>query len=179
MSALLAILLAAADADLAAAEQAWAQGDYEHVLPRLQKALAHPLPRAELARAYALEGHVQVAFDRAEPATLAFRRLLGVDDHFLLEPEASPKLLAVFAEARRQGPLLPPASAVIEPVKPLQIPLELPPPVPAQQVEQKRSLWWLWTGVAVLATGAAVGAGVWYAERPIVPAGTLGTGQLK
>jgi hypothetical protein len=179
MSALLAILLASADPDLVAAEKAWASGDYENVMPGLEKAVAHPLPRAELVRAYALMGHVKVAFDEVDQATLAFRRLLGVDEHFLLEPDASPKLLAVFAEARRLGPIAPPKGALIETLKPLTIPIEAAPPPPAPSIEQKRSLWWLWTGLAVVAAGAATTVTVWYFERPMVPAGSLGTGQLK
>jgi hypothetical protein len=177
MSGLLAILLAAADPDLAAAEQAWVKGDYEKVMPRLEKAFEHPLPREELIHAYALEGHVRIAFDRLDEATLAFRRLLSIDPQFLLEPEASPKLLSVFAEARRLGPLEPPKGALLEVPKPLEIPIEPAPPPIAP--EKPRSLWWVWTGVAVIAVGAAAGAGIWYFERPIVPAGSLGTGQLK
>lgn len=179
MVGVVAILLSAADPNLVAAEQAWAGGDYDRVLPRLDKALAHPLAKEELVRAYSLEGHALVAFDKLAPATLAFRRLLGVDARFLLEPEASPKLLAVFAEARRLGAIAPTDAAMVpEPLKPLEISLApLPPPEPPPE---PGSRWWLWTGLAVVVAGVAVGATAAYViEKPIIPAGSLGTGQLK
>jgi hypothetical protein len=181
MVSVLAILLSAADPNLVAAEQSWAKGDYERVLPQLDKAFEHPLPRAELVRAYSLQGHAQVAFDRLEKATLAFRRLLGVDPRFLLEAEASPKLLTVFAEARRLGAIEPTDAAMVpDPLKPLDIPLTPgpPPPMPAPAVESG-SKWWLWTGIAVLVAGAAAGATAAYIEQPRIPSGSLGTGQLK
>ena len=175
----LAILLSAADPELTLAETAWSSGKYDLVLPRLEKALAHPLPAAELVRAYALQAHVHVAFDRLDEATLAFRRLLGVDEHWLLEPEASPKLLAVFAEARRKGAIAVPASALVPKPKPVEavvVPLQ---PEPVVKPAEPSSKAWVWVVVGVVVVGAAAAGTVYWFERPVVPDGTLGRGDLR
>jgi hypothetical protein len=180
MSRVLAILLSAAavDPNLSAAENAFSKGDYDRVLPLLKVALDHPLPREQLARAWALEGHVHVAFERLEAATLAFRRVLGVDPGYLLEPDASPKLLVVFSEARRQGPIAPPPGSMVLEPKPPVMPLTAVP-APAVKEESSSKMWLLWTAIGAAVAGAAVGTTLYFVERPIVPSGSLGTGQLR
>jgi len=183
MSAIIAMLLLAqaTDPDLLAAEKAFERGEYEAVLPRLDAALAHPLPLEQLERALALQAQTQAAFGHSEQATDAFRRLLGIDASYLPAPEASPKLLSLFAEARRRGPIAPPPGLLPPPKKIEIVPLpkEEPPPVVVEPAKPLTSRWWFWTAVGVVVVGAAAAGTVAYLQRPVTPSGSLGTGNLQ
>ena len=168
----LVLAAAAADLDLHAAEQAYEQARYRQVLPSLDRALAHPLTSTELLRAYELQAMTQAAFGDSAAALTAFRRALGVDGGFLPEVAASPKVRALFEEAKRLGPLAPlPLPAPREPVTPRVV---VAPPEPARPLVTR---WWFWGSVGVLVAGGA--AASVYAVSHRVPPGTLGTGSLQ
>jgi hypothetical protein len=170
--------LAPENADLRSAQRAYDEGRYQEVLPLLKRARKASLPRAELERALELEALTDAAFDHAEPAIEAFRYILGADPAYLPTTSASPKLLGFFAEARRRGPL-----GVLPKLEPQVITQPLFPPdagaapPPVVQSDAFYTKWWFWTGLGVVAAGTA--GGVWYAERPLVPNGSLGVGQMK
>ena len=162
--------------DLAAAERAYAEGSYQAVLPALRQAWRGPLSLHDIHRALELEALAHTAFDQAEPAIQAFQFLLAEDPQYLPDAQASPKVLAFFAEARRRGPLgitsHGAASAAVRP--PWTQP---PPPAPAPEGHPLYTRWWFWTGAAVIA--GAAGAAAWYELHPIVPSGKLGVGQMQ
>jgi hypothetical protein len=165
--ALILLQASPGNADLEAAARAYAQGNYQQVLPALHSAWRAPMSDADVRRALELEALARVAFDQPEPAIEAFQYLLAVAPQFLPEPQASPKVLAFFAEARRRGPL----GVLSRP--PPQRPAWTQPPPRADEVTEtpiyKR--WWFWTGAAVIAAGSGFGA--WEAFHPVVPNGSL------
>lgn len=169
LAVLATVLLAstpAVDPDLLAAEQAYQAAHYRDVLPSLARALSRPLAPVQQLRAYELMAFIHAAFDDAPAATEAFRRALGVDAGYRLQPDASPKLVGLLSEAVKLGPLAP---ALTPPERPALPPA--PPPAPLYQ------RWYFWTAVGVaLAAGAA---GTVYALGSRVPKGTLGTGTLQ
>lgn len=153
-----------ADPDLQKAEQAYQQAQYREVLPALARALSRPLPKHEQLRAFELMAFIHGAFDDEPAAIEAFRRALGVDPNLRLEPNASPKLIALYSEAVRLGPLAPavvPAAAV-QPA---------PPEIPVYR------RWYFWAAIGV-AVAAGTAGGI-YAAGSRVPRGTLGTGTLQ
>ena len=173
------------DPDLVAAERAYERADFENVLPHIAVLLQKQLPLAERRRATELEALTQTAFNHTDLAMDAFRRLLGLDAGWLPEASASPKVLSVFAEARRKGAIAPPPSLVLLPKeaapKPAPLGVLAPEPLPPSPEEPRgiTSRWWFWTGVGVLAAGAAAGGVSYYLTRPVVPSGTLGSGDLR
>ena len=111
MHAVLALVwlsLGAVDPDLQAAESAYAQARYREVLPSLARALSRPLPQPEKLRAYELMAFIHAAFDDGPAAVEAFRRALGAEPEYRLQPDASPKLVGLFSQAVAAGPLAPP-----------------------------------------------------------------------
>lgn len=171
MTAVLAFVwlsLGAVDPDLQAAEAAYAQAQYREVLPSLARALSRPLPQPEKLRAYELMAFIHAAFDDGPAAVEAFRRALGAEPSYRLQPDASPKLVGLFSQAVGLGPLAPPPP----PEKIVVVAPEPPPPPPPLY---KR--WYVWAGIAV-AIAAGTAAGV-YAAGSRVPKGSLGTGALQ
>ena len=171
MHAVLALVwlsLGAVDPDLQAAESAYAQARYREVLPSLARALSRPLPQPEKLRAYELMAFIHAAFDDGPAAVEAFRRALGAEPEYRLQPDASPKLVGLFSQAVAAGPLAPPPL----PEKIVVMTPEPPPPPPPVYTR-----WYFWTGIAV-AVAAGTVAGV-YAAGSRVPHGTLGTGALQ
>ncbi len=149
------------DPDLLAARQAYEQARYREVLPAVERALSHPLPDAERVQAHALAAMTYAAFDDANAAVRSYREALKVDPRFEPPMSVSPKVRALFEEARRTMPVvvqLPPA----------------PPPAPGVPVWQRP---WVWVVGGVVLGGAA--AGVVYATGQRVPAGTLGRGVMQ
>jgi hypothetical protein len=146
----------------------------------VHRALGKPLAPAQTRRALELEAIADAAFDDSVAAIEAFRKLLAVDPAYQPGPTASPKVLGLLEEARRRGAL----GAKLEPVSkpaPVSAPLAATstPAAPATSAVEPplTHRWWFWTGVGVLVVGA--GAGTWALARPQVPAGNLGTGQLR
>jgi hypothetical protein len=183
MSAIIAMLLLASaiDPDLLAAEHAFEKGEYDAVLPRLDQAMDHHLPLAQLEQALALRAQTEAAFGHSDPAVDAFRRLLGMAPSWLPAPDASPKLLALFSEARRRGAIDPPPGLVPKPkveLVPVAPPVEPKPPV-VEPPTPLTSRWWFWTAVGVVVVGAAAAGTYAYVQRPVTPAGSLGTGNLQ
>ncbi len=146
--AVLALALGAGpNPDLAAAQAAFNDARYQEVLPLLARALAGPLAQPERRAAYELQAMTHAAFDEKDSAIDSFRHALGVDLQY--EPGAvSPKVRALFDEARARGALLPP----LEP--PEQLPAGASPP-PGTQLESRTAL--PPTRIAAL---AALGGGV-------------------
>ncbi len=168
MIAVLATVLLAAstpDPDLEKAEQAYQQAQYREVLPALARALSRPLPKAEQLRAFELMAFIHAAFDDAPAATEAFRRALGVNPELRLDPNASPKLISLFSEAVKLGPLAPAAVVPVAAVAPA------PPEIPIYR------RWYFWAGIGVAVAAGAVGTA--YAVGGRVPRGTLGSGSLQ
>jgi len=82
------------------------EGDYEGAVPTLEAAIrsleARGRPAAELARACLHLGVAHVALDQREAALARFRQALGYEQELRLTPDRySPKVIAVFEEARR------------------------------------------------------------------------------
>ncbi len=181
MSAIIATLLLATaiDPDLSAAEHAFEKGDYEAVLPTLDQAMARHLPLEQLEEALALRAQTEAAFGHSEQAVEAFRRLLGIAPSWLPAPDASPKLLAVFAEARRRGAIEPPPGLVPKPKIELVPPPVEPKPAEVEQPAPLTRRWWFWTAIGVVVVGAAAAGTYAYVQRPVTPTGSLGTGNLQ
>lgn len=156
---------ASRDPDLVAAEQAFDRAEYREVLPSLARALGRPLPEAEKLRAYELMALIHAAFDEEPPAIEAFRRALGVNEAYAPAATTSPKVRALYEQARQLGPLAPPVLPSLAAAPP-------PPPDPPLT-----SRWWFWTGVGVVVSAGAIGAV--YAAGSRVPPGNLGTGALR
>ena len=175
LALLSAMVVATADPDLRRAEEAFHRAEYRAVLPATQRARAHLLPPEELARAYVLEGMTYAAFDNREPAIEAFQWALGADPGAPVDPSTSPKLRALFDEARRRGPrsLAPRPVARVEPSTGGFAAHSLPAPVP-------RKLWarpWVWGAVGgVLLAGGAV---LFFSKTHSTQAGNLGRGELR
>lgn len=118
LAAVLAAALAAAgaadpgEATLAEGIQKVQEGDYEGAVATLealrQRLEAQGAPAAERARACLYLGIAHVALDQRDAAKTRFREALGLDDGLRLTPDRfSPKVIAVFEEARRE--VAPPA----------------------------------------------------------------------
>ncbi len=165
-------LAAATNPDLASAEQAWSDGSYEQVLPLVSRALdSGLLSPEERLRAWELTAVTHAAFDHADPAVDAFQHVLGIDGAWRPGPEVSPKIRDLFERAHALGPLPRPEwHPAPEIAAPQPRTVEPDPEVPVF----KR--WWFWAGVGVVA--GAAGGTAWWATRPDIPAGNLGTGAL-
>jgi hypothetical protein len=163
------------NADLDAASRAYAEGDYQRVIPLLHSAWRAELWDADIPRALELEALTRAAFDQTELAIEAFEYLLAVSPQFLPDSQASPKVLACFAEARRRGPL-----GLLSRPEPARPAWTQPPPQPPKPTEAGRPIyqrWWFWAGAAVVA--GAGGFGAWEALHPVVPSGSLPGAQLR
>lgn len=112
--AVLAVVLAApgaagADAPtLAQGVRQVEEGDYEGAVPTLeavrQRLEAEGAPAREQARACLYLGIAHVALDQRDAAKARFREALAHDDGLRLTPDRfSPKVIAVFEEARSEG----------------------------------------------------------------------------
>jgi hypothetical protein len=158
------------NADLDAASRAYADGDYQRVLPLVHSAWRAALSDADIRRALELEALARAAFDQAEPAIEAFQYLLAVAPQFLPDSQASPKVLAFFAEARRRGPL-----GTLSRPEPQRPAWTQPAIEPSRALEAAGTpiyrRWWFWAGAAVVAAGGGFGA--WEALHPVVPTGSL------
>lgn len=162
---------------LAEAEQALLEGRFEAVRERATAALTGGLPASEQVRALELLGTAEAAFGREQEAVLAFRRILWrVPDHALSE-ESSPKLLALFAQARAAGPLSPTTepgeglpTGPPEYVRAGRSGTDANQPIASQSPGSTR--WWLWAAVGGVGLGAGIAA--WQLTRPELPRGSLG-----
>lgn len=182
LSLLAVALLGATDAEVRAADEAWALGQYEEVLPHLATALTHPLNRDDRARAYELMAMTHAAFGKSPAAIEAFRGLLALRPDYRTPADASPKLAGLLEAARQAGPAVVPNS---------EVPLKLPPPKEDLNAGTTRAwadvtsvgtsngwVWWVvGTAVAVGAAGAVTA--VVLVTNPAVPSGTLGRRSLK
>ncbi|HLT29458.1 MAG TPA: hypothetical protein VK013_05420 [Myxococcaceae bacterium] len=162
---------------LAEAEQALLEGRFEAVRERASEALTQGLPPPEQVRALELLGTAEAAFGREPEAVLAFRRILWRAPEHTLSEESSPKLLALFAQARAAGPLTP-ATGPGE-----RLPTGPPDYLRAAHAGKDPSRanaseasganrWWLWAAVGGVGLGAGIAA--WQLTRPELPRGSLG-----
>jgi hypothetical protein len=177
-AALLALLLTASPADppLLAAESAFEQGLYQDVLPAVERALKQDLTLPERRRAFELVAVTHAAFNDSASAIAAFRQVLALDNNYLPSALFSPKVRALFEEARRLGPA--PGGLTRAPAAALQGGPRDTPMV--EQDHASSSIFrqpWFWAGVGVLAVGA--GAGVYVLSGPRVPVGNLGRDRLR
>ena len=168
---------------LAEAEQALIEGRFEAVLERSTSALAEGLPPEEQVRALELLGIAEAAFGREEEAVIAFRRILWrVPDH-ALPPHFSPKLLALFSEARAAGPLAPTSEPAGRfPTGPPEyvrwaLSHEKGAPDPGASEASGSSRWWIWAALGGVGLGAGIAA--WQLTRPDLPRGSLGREHLR
>jgi hypothetical protein len=180
-----AITLTATDADLAAAESAYAASRYDLVLPALDRAQARALSPNDERRAWELRAVTCAAFDRPSCAVESYRHVLGFDPDFAINSRVSPKLLSFLQEAKTFGALPtpePPTSVSLKP-NPSPATALLPPsgtaaenPTAAKPVYQRG---WFWGVVSVIVVGAAAGTvtGVFLTRRSHPPA-NLGWGTL-
>lgn len=184
LSLLAVALLGATDAEVRAADEAWALGQYEEVLPHLATALTRPLNRDDRARAYELMAMTHAAFGKSPAAIEAFRGLLALRPDYRTPADASPKLAGLLEAARQAGPAVVPNS---------DVPLKLPPPkedlnagtthagpdVGSGGVGVSNGWWWLVGSAAAVVVAGAVATVALVASNPAVPAGTLGRRSLK
>ncbi len=161
-AALLLAAITASSPPLAAAEAAFAQGEYQRVLPLLDESLRSSLTAQERERALELKAITLAAFDQSPQAISAFRELLRHAPAHRLSPAVSPKVVGLFQEAQRGLPA-PPASVAAAPV-----------PSPPEPVWKR---WWFWGAAAAVVAGVSVGV-AWGVTHPPAPVGNLGTRPL-
>ena len=158
------------------AEAAYQEQRFEQILPLLEQALAEALGPEERVRVYALKARTHAAFGERESAIGAYLKVLSLEPTYAPGSDASPKLRALFAEARaRAGPPL-----AVAPAPP---PSAWRPSAPAARaaLPAAEKAWyrqgWVWglVGGAALATGASV----YLLTREPVPTGNLPSGTLQ
>lgn len=172
-----ALLLASPVEDtLARAQAAYDAGRFSEVTPLAEAALEQGEQPSERARAWVLLAKVQAAFNAPNEAVALFTKALRENASFELETRESPKVRALFEQARTR---VRSEASGEEAVAPDALPspragLRVEPPGTAEGPLYKR--WWIWAGVGVLAAGAATA--VW-ATTPNFPEGTLGKRELR
>ena len=179
----IASTLTATDADLAAAESAYAASRYDLVLPALDRAQARGLSPNDERRAWELRAVTCAAFDRPSCAIESYRHVLGFDPDFAISGRVSPKLLSYLQEAKTLGALPPPGpptSTTLKPNLSSSEPSLIPPS--EKQVEDKPvyQKGWFWGVVSVVVVGAAAGTvGAVFLTRRTHPSANLGWGTLQ
>jgi tetratricopeptide (TPR) repeat protein len=130
-AALLLVAASAARADVEdervrAGLAAYDRAEYERAVALMQRALAESLTREEKVAAWRALGASLVALDRPDEARHAFPRLLTIDPAIELDRRESPRVRAVFEEARAEvaqaGRAAPPAHRLVELVPALDPP---------------------------------------------------------
>jgi len=184
-----ALLAAAPDPDVNAAEAAFANSRYDVVLPALDRAQAHPLTFDDQRRAWELRAVACAAFDRSDCAVEAYRHLLGFAADYTPTKRVSPKLLELLEQAKGLGALAPaPEPVEAAPEKPRDAPVQtrIVPSEPEPQTvasltvigpDPRRVA--LIGGAVVLAVSAVVAIVLVAAATPHAPATNLGMGTLR
>ncbi len=180
LSLLAVALLGASDAEVRAADEAWALGQYEDVLPHLATALTRPLNREDRARAYELMAMTHAAFGKSPAAIEAFRGLLALKPDYRTPADASPKLAGLLEAARRAGPASVPGASEPLTLTPSPEP-NAGPVTPAAELTagSSSSAWWWVVGAAAAVVTAGAVTTVVLVTNPAVPSGTLGRRSLK
>lgn len=180
----IASTLAATDADLAAAESAYAASRYDLVLPALDRAQARGLSPNEERRAWELRAVTCAAFDRPSCAVESYRHVLGFDPDYAINSRMSPKLLSFLQEAKKLGAHRPPEPAAVS-LKPNMVtpdsgelfPRSSDASAADKPVYQKG---WFWGVVSVVVIGAAAGTvTAVFLTRRTHPSANLGWGTLQ
>jgi hypothetical protein len=162
---------------LKAADDAFQGARYEEVLPALARARSAGLSLEEAARASELEAMTHAAFDDLPRARAAFSQLLRLRPDYQPDPESSPKVRALFEEAKAaQVRSQADAPVVATPlVPPPQRPPAAAPELPGLEDEQPSpQRWWIWTGAGVL-VAAGIVAAIVVTKPGELPRGTLGS----
>jgi hypothetical protein len=167
-------LAAAGPADLRAAERAFQGARFEEARGLAESALTGLLSDAERVRAYELLAFAHAAFnDEVEQAVDAFAQALRLAPDYDPGSRVSPKVRALFEQARLRVPRPPPQPA------PALTPAAVPSAgAAAPRPHTERGLlhrWWFWSGVAAVVVAGTVTAVALTASGP---SGTLGAGKL-
>ena len=171
-----AVLLVAGSAHAAIESDLVKQGivayddlDYAKAVELLTRALTETLTREEKIATFKTLGFAHVALDQAADGKDAFMKLLDVDKAFVLDRTISPRVHAVFDEARNAWMARQPKVDDTKPVRTAVLQLGIDPPRPVE-------------GQAVTMTAAAAPSGttkfsLFYRGRP-KPGGPTPTPEL-
>jgi hypothetical protein len=175
---LMCALLMAVDGDpLGPARDAFKKGLFQEVVPLLTTARAEPLTDEQRFESWELEALTYAAFDDALQCKEAFRRAVAIDPSFQGREDWSPKVRALFLEARQKpsltpAPLLSPTPLVrTDPAAPVAV--VTPEKAPVAWYGQ----WWVWTLAGVVVAGAVTATAIAVQPRP--PCGTAGCSALQ
>jgi hypothetical protein len=133
-----------------AAKKAWDNFEIERVLPLLEKAMSVATDLREKTEILELEARVQISQEKTEAARATFVELLTLAPNYRIPESSSPKIRAVFEEARASLPQTEPPGDEPEEV-------DMRPVAPAGGTALWET-WWFWTivGGVVVAGGAAL-----------------------
>lgn len=143
----LVLLFAAANAELQRAEASYRQLEFDAALSHLDAARLSPATDAEYQRIVELTAFVHVIYERNDAARVAFDELLTARPDYALPSDVSPKIAAVFEEAKAARR----ARAAIDAPLPASVTTQQPALGPEPPVYRR---WWFWTAAAVVAAGA-------------------------
>jgi hypothetical protein len=176
---------AAANRYLVEAQQAYANLEYDKVLPLLKRAERSPSTAEERRDIFVLMAHIHAAYDRSAEATAAFVAALKEDPAYQPPAEASPKIVELFTQAKTQLAGAPPVAVSAAPTPPATMSATPAEPVAAQPEPTASGpipattpvttaeagatpiwqRWWLWTAVGGVVLVSA-GAIAWAVTRP-------------
>lgn len=109
------------DRMLVRAKTFYNNGEYEHAISELVKALQYlkQLEKGDQVEAYKYLGFSYVAFGDKTKAKEQFKKALVLEPNLTLDPAiVSPKIIKIFEEAKAELPTVPITTPVVEPTKP-------------------------------------------------------------